>query len=272
MDVTIREVDVNVDIQGIRETHGSDDHWGSNEACLASTVTSLYNGFFIQVAELDGKIVGHTEWVITDDTAQRFLYLGMMQVHEDYQKMGIGRKLVDAGIAYAKDNNCAFIRTMPNLESGSIDFYRKNGFIQTKDSNSTLKIATTVISNNNVCIDKVPSSVVKNLPLVSGLWQHSSAHMWKVFNARHEFDGRTVASYKIGNAYVNIGAYMPAEAASVACWGELTQGLISEILAVGDNLGYKYLNFCVLNENVPCFAGFKYEMLDEHDVFMELRL
>ena len=90
MDIIIRNVALETDIQGIRETHGSDDHFDSDEEWFWSSKTSLENGFLIQVALCENKIVGHAEWVISDEPRHRFLYLGMMQVHEAYQKRGIG--------------------------------------------------------------------------------------------------------------------------------------------------------------------------------------
>ena len=274
MNIFIRNIDINTDIRGIREAHGRDEHWGSDEACFMSGKTSLENGFYIQVAICDGKIVGHTEWVISDEPNCRYLYLGMLQIHEEYQKRGIGTKMIETGARYAKENNCAFLRTMPSIESGSIYFYQKNGFFQTKDSNSTLKLRTTEIPvKTAVRIDKVPFVAVKTLPFCIGLYQHASSHIWKVYNAQHEYDNRTVSSFKIDMSYINIGAFEPTERASVTCWSEkITPELIEEILAVGGSLGYKYLSFCVLNENMPCFNTFEYELSEEHDVFMERSL
>ena len=88
MDILIRNVDLETDIQGIRAAHGSDEHWGSDEACFMSGKTSLENGFFIQVAVCEDKIIGHAEWVLSDEPDYRFLYLGMLQIHEKYQKKG----------------------------------------------------------------------------------------------------------------------------------------------------------------------------------------
>jgi hypothetical protein len=195
----------------------------------------------------------------------------MLQIHESYQKRGIGTMLIESGAKYAKDNNCAFLRTMPNTESGAIFFYQKCGFTQTKNSNSTLKLKTTDAPiQNAVCIDKVPFVTVKKMPFFVGLYQHASAHMWKVYNAQHECDDRKVSSFAIGESYINIGAFEPTERASVTCWcKQITPTLINEILAVGGSLGYKFLTFCVLCENVPCFDAFDYEMSEEHDVFME---
>ena len=141
MEIIIRNINLETDIQGIREAHGDDDHWGSDEVCFGSTQTSLENGFFIQVATYNDKIVGHAEWVLSDELYHRFLYLGMLQIHESYQKRGIGTKLIESGALYAKEKGCTFLRTMPDEESGSISFYEKNGFIQT-NSNNTLELET----------------------------------------------------------------------------------------------------------------------------------
>ena len=271
MDVLIRNVDLQTDIQGIREAHGSDEHWGSDRACFMSGKTSLENGFFIQVAICDTKIVGHAEWVVSDEPDYRYLYLGMLRIHGEYQKRGIGTQLIESGARYAGANGCVFLRTMPGIESGSIFFYLKCGFIQTVHSNSTLKMQTIDAPVRNADrIDNVPFAVVKTLPFVIGLYQHASAHIWKVFNAQHEYDDRKVTSFVIGDSYINIGAFEPTERASVTCWSrQLTPALITEILIVGGGLGYKYLSFCVLNENVSCFDTFDYDMSEEHDVFME---
>jgi hypothetical protein len=140
-----------------------------------------------------------------------------------------------------------------------------------KSGREILKLKTTKFPvQNAVRIDKVPFIVVKTLPFSIGLYQYASSHIWKVFNAQHEYDNRTVLSFKIGMSYINIGAFEPTERASVTCWsGEITSALIEEILAVGGSLGYKYLSFCVLNKNMPFFNTFEYEMSEEHDVFME---
>lgn len=261
MNIIIRNVDLNTDIQGIREAHGEDEIWGSDQACFMSQKTRLENGFFIQVAEYNDHIVGHAEWVISDEPEDRFLYLGMLQIHREYQKRGIGTKMIESGVAYARENNCAFIRTMPDIETGSIEFYQKNGFTRTGCSNSTLTLKTiSVPVKSAVRVEKVPFSVVKTLPFKIVLYQHASSHMWNIYNARSENDKRTVFSFRIGESYINIGAFEPTDRASVACWSkQLTPALIKEILAVGNSLGYQYLSFCILSESLTCFDTFDYE-------------
>ena len=41
MDLIIRNINLETDIQGIREAHGSGEHWGSDEACFRSGQTSV---------------------------------------------------------------------------------------------------------------------------------------------------------------------------------------------------------------------------------------
>jgi len=271
LDIIIRNIDISTDIQGIREVHATDDHWGSDEKCFLTQKSCLESGFFIQVAIHDEKIVGHAEWIISHEPVHRFLYLGILQIHEDYQKKGIGTKMLESGAAYAKENNCTFIKTMPEIKTGSTQFYEKNGFIQTKYCNSTLTLKTlsTPEAKNAMPIDKVPFGIVKTLPLVVGLYQYSSAHIWHVFNKY-----RATPSFKIGDAFANIDALDPDNKSSeVACWSrQLTPALISEILALGHSLGCKYLDFCVLNKDIPYFDTFEYEMSDEYDIFVERSL
>lgn len=270
MDIEIRNIDITTDIQGIRKVHATDDHWGSDEACFLSQKSCLESGFFIQVATLEDKIVGHAEWIISHEPAHSFLYLGILQISEDYQKKGIGTKMLESGAAYAKENNCTFIRTMPEIRTGSVQFYEKNGFVKIEDVNSILTVKTQAApeAKNAIHIDQVPFDIVKTLPLVVGLYQHSSSHIWHVYNY---YNGKTMPSFKIGDAYININESDPADKSSdVACWSNrLTPTLIAQILATGHNLGYNYLDFCVLSQDVPCFDTFEYEMSDEHDIFME---
>ena len=123
---------------------------------------------------------------------------------------------------------------------------------------------------NTVRIERVPFSVVKSLPFVMGLYQHASAHMWHIYNVPYSHENRIVSSFKVGESFINIGTFDPNGPASVMGWSkQITPALLTEVLAIGHDLGYQHLLFCVLDKHVPAFGAFDYETLEDHDVFME---
>ncbi|MDR1689500.1 MAG: hypothetical protein LBS21_12950 [Clostridiales bacterium] len=84
MDIVIRNIDINSDIQGIREAHGADEQWGSDQACYFSAKTSLENGFFIQIAICNDRIAGHASITCWSNQLNSELITGILT---------IGRKL-----------------------------------------------------------------------------------------------------------------------------------------------------------------------------------
>jgi len=77
------------------------------------------------VAELDGRIVGHIAFspvVLTDGTSDWY-GLGPLSVLPEYQRQGIGKALVEEGLARLKGmgaRGCCLV--------GHPDYYRKFGF------------------------------------------------------------------------------------------------------------------------------------------------
>ena len=76
------------DLNGIVGVYKSDDWapWSKLDECTAWITKRLERGFYIQVAEVDGKIVAHGEWIITNEPERKFLYLGMLEINENYQQ------------------------------------------------------------------------------------------------------------------------------------------------------------------------------------------
>ena len=80
--MTISESDIN----GIANIHRDcEDPWKETEECTAWITKRLERGFYIQAAEFNEKIVGHGEWIISDEPNKKFVYLGMLQIDKDYQ-------------------------------------------------------------------------------------------------------------------------------------------------------------------------------------------
>lgn len=77
------------------------------------------------VAEIDGRVVGHIAFSpikISDGTTDWY-GLGPVSVSPDYQRQGIGRSLINAGLSLLKDmgaKGCALV--------GEPDYYKRFGF------------------------------------------------------------------------------------------------------------------------------------------------
>ena len=64
------------------------------------------------------------------DRAAPCLYLGMLQVRADSQGQGVGRRLIEDGVAIARDEGCDALRTGP--DSSAVGFYDRCGFAPTR--------------------------------------------------------------------------------------------------------------------------------------------
>jgi hypothetical protein len=160
----------------------------------------LLRGFFIDVATIGEKIVGHAEWIISDEPAPygKHLYLSMIQVHSDYQRQGVGQAMIEAGVHRAKAFSCPFIRTVPDDDAK--DFYKKCGFLPSRRNvTCSAKVASrfplpkgvrglyfvnrrTELPSGWKRSKVVPRKVVNSLPMRFGWVQGSSAHMWEICN------------------------------------------------------------------------------------------
>ena len=77
------------------------------------------------VAEVDGKLVGHIAFspVTFSDGSENWYGLGPISVEPDYQKQGIGTKLVNEGLRLLKDlgaEGCVLV--------GNPNYYERFGF------------------------------------------------------------------------------------------------------------------------------------------------
>lgn len=107
------------DIEGICRIHRScSDPWQDVEEGTSWVTHRLSRGFYIQVALLDGLVVGHGEWIVSDEPAGKYLYLGVLQVDADYQRQVIGRKMIEDGARYAAGQGCSSLVTIPENDPG----------------------------------------------------------------------------------------------------------------------------------------------------------
>ena len=254
------------DLNGIANIHRScEDPWNEIEECTAWITKRLERGVYIQVAEIIneqtrlGKIVGHGEWIISDEPDRKFLYLGMLQIDEDYQRKGIGRLMIADGIEYAKKNGCESVITIPD-EGGADIFYRKCGFIDGRKSHS-LKMLTEPYKDykfEKTNLEKVPFSAIKEKRYIFGKGQVSSRHMWEVYNEKPSTDDRLAPAILLPDGtYIQIdvtyGGYF-------MIWSNSTNygDMIKSALSFGYSLGLQYLIFDYLEDEESFLDGFDF--------------
>lgn len=82
---------------------------------------------FCKVAELEGEIIGIALYYKTFSTWRGLMYyLEDLVVREQYRRYGIGRKLIDAFIEHAKEDNAALVKwQVLDWNEPAIQFYKK---------------------------------------------------------------------------------------------------------------------------------------------------
>jgi predicted N-acetyltransferase YhbS len=254
------------DIKGIMNIHRNcDDPWHEEHECRAWIEERLKSGFYIQVAQIDDKIIGHGEWIISEEPNQKILYLGLLQVDEDYQKMGVGRAMIADGEKNAQKFSCSKIVTIPDNDTNSIVFYEKCGFAKFRTIKSC-SIATSMhkdFFHQRMIVDAVPFSVVSELPFIFGLSQCASRHMWEVCNNKPcTDDSRMTPACLCNGSYIQFSYYEPNNTALALCWSKSNDlsDVIKKILYFGYECGLKNVNFVFFEELEILFKGLNTEL------------
>jgi predicted N-acetyltransferase YhbS len=85
----------------------------------------------LKCVDEDGTIIGS----VLLETRTHYLYLGMLTVRPDLQAKGIGRKLIEASEAFAKENGISkIIMTVISVRHELIAWYERNGFVTTGET------------------------------------------------------------------------------------------------------------------------------------------
>lgn len=258
--IIIREAKF-TDIKSIQCIHRNcDDPWHDEVECAAWINKRLERGFYIQVAQCGEEIVGHAEWIISDEPDKKMLYLGLLQIDSDFQKRGIGRAMIRDGIHYAKDNNCSVIVTVPEMETGSNIFYEKCSFIQRRNTVSCT--VSTQKGKDFKCdmlhVESVPFSVIHEKPFVFGLAQIASRHMWEICNNKPISDDRKTPTVCLcDDSYIQLSYFDNSETALALCWTKSNNldFIIKSILFFGHECGVKNIGFVFFKKNKFLFKN-----------------
>ena len=251
---------IEADIPGICHVNrGEEGPWAEPESCAGYVQNRLKNGFYIQVAEWEGRIVGHGEWIVSDERRWKTFYLGQLQVDPEFQRRGVGREMLVDGVAQAKRRGCESISLIPETDTGSQHFYEKCGLKRGKD---ILRCALPAQNGpfKGEVIAEAPREIVKESPFLFGLTQTAAEHMWQVFNRRPAGEGRRVETLAGDGFILQLGAFRKSDNALLLAWGEPENAreIVRTARAFAFALDYPGVEFNFFSDHpaLPaCFAG-----------------
>lgn len=231
------------DVPQIPAVHaGSEGPWVDPVRCAIWINHRLLRGFLIDVALVEDQVVGHAEWIVSDEPAplRRHLYLGMLQVHPQSRGRGVGRAMVEAGVQHAQQHHCSHLRTIPDQDA--VGFYRKCCFTPEFDIQTFhLPVQEARLPRHWECVGSVPPTVVGRLPFVLGWVQACSQHMWEVCNRPTPVYGEKQyhpAARKLdASAYVQLHYYEGSSQALAVGWA--LQPRYSELVTVAMSLAHR---------------------------------
>lgn len=252
------------DVEDIMNIHRScDDPWHNQEDCLSWMDTRLSRNFYIQLGIYNNTVVGHGEWIISSEPENKYLYLGMLQIDTNYQRRGIGRKMLEDGMLYAKESNCKYISVICG-EDDPIEFYRKCGFVENrKIIVSTLSTTSATKDSEFEIIESAPEKIINEISFKFGHAQTASRHMWEVCNRKPitNRDRLTPAMRSNNNDYIQLSYFAGNKSGIVLCWSNSSdlKRLINASLYFGKTNGLDELIFYYDIEYVKTFhSGSQY--------------
>ncbi len=221
------------DAAGIAEVYsGNNVPFDHPAECAVHTNHRLLEGFLIDVALIGRRIVGHAEWIVSDEPPPhgRHLYLGMLEVHALYRGRGVGRALIEAGIGHARDYSCPLIKTVSAKDARG--FYKKCGLRQSgRIAVGSVRARPQAMPAGWRRCRSVPRAVVGTWPMCLGWAQACSTHMWSVCNRPIRLVGEEPSRHPCarrddGQAYAQV-RYCPQAGSTglVIAWAPRTTSL-----------------------------------------------
>ncbi|NJE84720.1 GNAT family N-acetyltransferase [Thermococcus sp. CX2] len=164
-----------------RYLHGGP--WMSIESCAVHLNNLLLEGQIAVVAEVDGRIVGEAELLISEEPVHgeitKIAHLDVIEVHREFRERGVGRAIVEFLEELALERGCRLFTATP--DPSAVGFYKKIGVSEVVYRASIVEFDTSKFPEP----PKDPETFefswddVKALEMVAGRFQ-SSYHYWFV--------------------------------------------------------------------------------------------
>jgi GNAT superfamily N-acetyltransferase len=246
------------DIDAIQYIHRDcNDPWHDIVQCKAWVENRLFRNFYIQVAEIEGRVIGHGEWVVSEEPMDKFVYLGLLQVDSEFQGLGVGRAMLEDGAVYTKKHHCSKIVTIPEQDTTSIVFYEKCGFVRGRRIYVSVLPTYDFRSNLGFVYENVPECVIKEKQFVFGAAQVSSRHMWEVLNRKPSTDDRmTPAVVLPDGSWIQLSYFDGQDTGFAMYWSNSPENdAVKSVLQLGFDNGLKCIEFRIFDDYLALFEG-----------------
>jgi len=122
-----KKVAVPYDRLSIWERYEHGGPWMSIETCAIHLNYLLLAGQYPIVAEMEGRIIGELELYAGQEKGVlgKTAFMDILEVHKNFRRRGVGRKLVDFANKIAEEMNCETLSVWP--DENAIPFYKKCG-------------------------------------------------------------------------------------------------------------------------------------------------
>ncbi|WP_240910562.1 GNAT family N-acetyltransferase [Thermococcus sp. GR6] len=166
----------------IRERYLHGGPWMSIESCAVHLNNLLLNGHLPVVAEIDGRIVGEAELLISEEPVngriERIAHLDVIEVHREFRGRGIGRVIVEFLEELASDMGCTLLTTNPDPDA--VGFYQKIGVSEVLYRGYLVKFETSSFPTpEEPELFEFSWDDIKNMEMAAGRFQ-TSYHQWFV--------------------------------------------------------------------------------------------
>jgi len=266
-----------------RWAHGGP--WMSIETCAVHVNYILTWGHYPLVAVLDNRVVGELELYIgyESDPLYHHGFIDVLEVHKEFRRRGIGRRLVKKAIEISREKNCNSIAVWP--DPNAVEFYKKCGINKIAFHVKYIKLDLSNIRSLNpesLSIKRFPVSYdeLKNWVFVSPRIL-SSFVTWIKSRWRYAVEENIVVRFEAllpqyDTAFIIKSMWMNRSEANLYWWIKDLDSFpqtMEIILGIAKYLGFNAIRLSV-NEKIynKYITKHKHEILNEYLVlFKELK-
>lgn len=254
----------------IRERYLHGGPWMSVESCAIHLNTLLLENQYPIVAEINGKVVGHAEVLISEEPIKgemkRIADLDVLEVHKKFRRRGVGRAILEYLFELAKDKECELITVTP--DPNAVGFYSKLGFNETVYSGLSVNIDLSEMPKRevNVKMEEFPWEKIKTKEMTFGKFQ-SSYHHWfaikdKIFGINDRIYYETgIMEHKY--YYILKESFSNPKIVYLYLWGENPKEALSFAINRAKYLGFKTLRTLVSVEDYNKIREFKPKIIEK---------